>query len=270
MRVFLAIAAAMHMAIAFKIARAPHSPIAGAAHESSSNNVEVTIEQEPAPAAIAPSLNRVGVGASEPAVVRYATAPSIAAHGGEAPAISSATNAITTPSDAATWTLGSIREGDPSRANEDAQLLRGQYFAKPDGSANAESAIQAAIHDAANSILITRGRATFFVSVGADGKVREVRVTNYVNEAAAWNEAARAVASSLAATPLRVPLGVKSVDVWLSVDIDVRYPSGRRQGEGPDLHAQGIGLGGRFDLADLGSHAVRSIRVFRESEKPVF
>lgn len=97
------------------------------------------------------------------------------------------------------------------------------------------------------------GHAIFAVTIDATGTVLHIGVESSSGDRSAWDEIARDSTAALLQRKLRVPAGSRGLALRIAVDSDMRLPSGAHNAITPE------GLGGRFDISDLGSRPQRVV-----------
>ena len=97
------------------------------------------------------------------------------------------------------------------------------------------------------------GHAIFAVTIDATGAVLGIGVESSSGDRTAWDEIARDSTAALAQRKLRVPAGAKGLALRISVDSAMQLPSGAQHVVTQE------GLGGRFDVSDIGSRPQRVV-----------
>jgi hypothetical protein len=110
------------------------------------------------------------------------------------------------------------------------------------------------------------GRATLDVVFDASGLVSRVDVVAH-DDLVGWSSMARALKKKLEGRTIRVPPGSGLV-VRVNVESALKLPSGATTAT-PSVHLEGIGVGGTFDLADVGQKPARVVAVKIVSERRV-
>lgn len=122
-----------------------------------------------------------------------------------------------------------------------------------------------AAHSAASGFKAPEtGRATFEVETDGVGAVIAVRVLDVSSDKAGWEAVATTLRTTLGAQHLKVPKGAKGVLVRVLVEAIMRLPSGATQKV--TVAPKDIGVGGTFDLSDIGAKPSRvvSVRIVEE------
>ena len=125
-------------------------------------------------------------------------------------------------------------------------------------------AVVSAVEETGSVRDVSDGVATLEVSTDEQGRVASVRVLDATSDDAGWGEAARAVREALASHTLRVPRGARGLVVAVRIEVARRLPSGAR---GIGVAPMSRGVGGTFDLSDLGAHARPVVHARIVSEK---
>ena len=121
--------------------------------------------------------------------------------------------------------------------------------------------VVSAAHDAASGVEAPEvGWVTFDVDTDATGAVTEVRLVE-ANDHLAWSKVGPKLKKRLAATPLKVPTGAAGVTVRVKVSAAMKLPSGAAPGAPVSVAPKGLGVGGTFDLADIGQKPRRLVQV---------
>lgn len=112
------------------------------------------------------------------------------------------------------------------------------------------------------------GTATVDVETDATGMVTEVHLVES-SDAVAWKKVATKLKKRLATTHLTVPKGAGGVTVRVKITAAVKLPSGAAPGQPVTVYPKEIGIGGQFDLADIGQKPKRvvGVTVLRETKK---
>lgn len=112
------------------------------------------------------------------------------------------------------------------------------------------------------------GTATVDVETDATGMVTEVHLVES-SDALAWKKVAGKLHKRLATTRLTVPKGAAGVTVRVKISAALKLPSGAAPGQPVTVAPKGIGIGGQFDLADIGQSPKRvvGVTVLRETRK---
>ena len=99
----------------------------------------------------------------------------------------------------------------------------------------------------------TTGVGTFEIVTDESGQVTGVILAD--SNAAGFQRVRDALLGLLRSQRLRVPPGARGMRILVRVEARVQTPSGLADGK----HVEFSGLGGKFDLADIGAHAVRVV-----------
>ena len=138
--------------------------------------------------------------------------------------------------------------------------------AKPStGSLYAGPVVNAA-HDAATSpIAPDVGMAVFVVRTDAAGSVTSVSLRDVSSDFPGWAAVGKKLETALVAKKLVVPSGASGVQVTVKVSAKYALPSGADPKKPIDASVGGTpfgpGVGGTFDLADIGSKPMRVVAV---------
>jgi hypothetical protein len=97
------------------------------------------------------------------------------------------------------------------------------------------------------------GHAIFAVTIDAAGTVLRIGVESSSGDRTAWDEIARDSTAALSQRKLRVPAGSKGLALRIAVDSSMQLPSGAAHGVSVE------GLGGRFDVSDIGARPQRVV-----------
>jgi len=97
------------------------------------------------------------------------------------------------------------------------------------------------------------GHAIFAVTIDATGNVLHIGVESSSGDRSAWDEIARDSTAALSQRKLRVPSGAKGLAFRIAIDSAMQLPSGGQHAITPE------GLGGRFDVSDIGASRQRVI-----------
>jgi len=97
------------------------------------------------------------------------------------------------------------------------------------------------------------GHAIFAVTIDATGTVLRIGVESSSGDRSAWDEIARDSTAALSQRKLRVPAGTKGLALRIAVDSAMQLPSGGQHAITPE------GLGGRFDVSDIGASPQRVV-----------
>ena len=97
------------------------------------------------------------------------------------------------------------------------------------------------------------GHAIFAVTIDATGAVLHIGVEESSGDRTAWDEIARDSTAALSQKKLRVPAGSKGMAFRITVESAMQLPSGAQHGVSLE------GLGGRFDVSDIGSRPQRVV-----------
>ncbi|MBI5536761.1 MAG: hypothetical protein HY898_28835 [Deltaproteobacteria bacterium] len=111
------------------------------------------------------------------------------------------------------------------------------------------------------------GVATFTVTCNAQGRVVSVRVADASRDMREWTLVADSMASSLRSAVFRVPAGANGLMIAVRIEASKRLPSGARAG--PSVAPKGLGLGGEFDLSDIGQKPQRVVSTAIVSERAI-
>jgi hypothetical protein len=103
------------------------------------------------------------------------------------------------------------------------------------------------------------GRATYEVETDNVGSIIAVRLVESSADTPGWELVGSTLRATLGAQKLRVPAGAKGVLVKVLVEAMMKLPSGATQklSVGPS----GLGVGGKFDLSDIGAKPARVVAV---------
>ncbi|CAN5147555.1 hypothetical protein BH09MYX1_BH09MYX1_33390 [soil metagenome] len=105
--------------------------------------------------------------------------------------------------------------------------------------------------------------AVFSLTFDANGTVTSVGVESSSSDRGSWEDIAKKTALALVAKKVRVPNGAKGLSLRISVESKVALPSGARSpisGVGLKSDDKGnAGLGGNFDISDIGSKPTRVV-----------
>ena len=139
----------------------------------------------------------------------------------------------------------------------DANASTGSNFSGP---------VVSAAHDAATSPMAPDvGIAVFVVRTDAAGSVTSVSVRDVSSDLPGWAAVGKTLQAALAAKKLVVPTGANGVQVTVKLSAKYALPSGANPKKPIDASLGGTpfgpGIGGTFDLADIGSKPMRVVAV---------
>lgn len=107
------------------------------------------------------------------------------------------------------------------------------------------------------------GRAVLALTFDSSGVVTGARVESSSSDRATWEDIAKKAAAALGQKHVRVPAGAKGLELRIEVQSKVALPSGAHSpisGVGLTGDGQGnMGLGGHFDVSDIGSKPQRVV-----------
>jgi len=103
------------------------------------------------------------------------------------------------------------------------------------------------------------GRATYEVQTDGGGAIVAVRLVDSNGDQPGWESVGSALRAALGGQKLKVPSGAKGVLVKVLVEAAMKLPSGATQLI--TVAPQGIGVGGKFDLSDIGAKRSRVVAV---------
>lgn len=221
------------------------------------------IAKQPAIVISKPHPIKETVAIEAPAIVDTAPGPTSAPSGEPAPKVaakfpslinldSPGSHAVIFPSSSPS---AEVPKEKAAAAKLDAQLKSALDAKDTEVGSGFGGPIVSAGHVAANASAVL-GWATFDVSTDALGKVTSVRVVDGNGD---WKSVAKDIHASLGATRLKVPSGAAGVSVRIRVEATMKYPSGATTPITPTVGAGGVG--GAFDLADIGQPKRRMVNV---------
>lgn len=129
--------------------------------------------------------------------------------------------------------------------------------------------VASAAHDVSSGVDAPEtGSATIDVETDASGMVTEAHLVEATDHLA-WSKVAGKLKKRLAATPLKVPSGAGGVTVRVKITAAMKLPSGAPSGKAVTAAPMGLGVGGTFDVADIGQKPRRMVGVIilRETRK---
>lgn len=107
------------------------------------------------------------------------------------------------------------------------------------------------------------GSAVFALTFDASGTVTGASVESSSSDRATWEDIARKAVAALAQKHVRVPAGARGLALHIAVESKVVLPSGAKAPiSGVGLKGgstDNVGLGGNFDLSDIGSKPARVV-----------
>ncbi len=129
--------------------------------------------------------------------------------------------------------------------------------------------VASAAHDVSSGADVPEvGSATIDVETDASGMVTEAHLVEATDHLA-WSKVAGKLKKRLAATPLKVPSGAGGVTVRVKITAAMKLPSGAPSGQPVTVGPKYVGVGGTFDVADIGQKPRRMVGVIilRETRK---
>lgn len=103
------------------------------------------------------------------------------------------------------------------------------------------------------------GRAVFRVTIGPDGLVTRVEVTDHTDVRDVWDEVARATEVALSGTRQRLSVKSRGVILLVEISSELQLPSGRAVGRLPKVTVGAGTVSTAVDITDIGARSVRVV-----------
>lgn len=116
-----------------------------------------------------------------------------------------------------------------------------------------------------SSLAPDRGSATFRAIVDATGTVTALNLLDSTGDRGGWNEARERAFAALQKKKLEMR-GTNGAMIDITVESELRYPSGQKAGGGPSLTSGGVAMG---DLSDIGSRPQRVVHARLSNYTPL-